>query len=98
MKMNIKSLVVVALVGLGSAATATLAQKLGAENPPVVASEFVKIGYTYVRPSAISEVVYAGDSILVTIHGKGGRYETKDCVELLRVLRLPPPNPAKPGP
>jgi hypothetical protein len=97
--MNLRFLIVVALIVVGSAATATLAQKLGTEKTPAAPSEFVKVGNSYLRHSEISMFRYDdGDSITLFLSGQPYILDPKDCTELLRVLRLPPPDPAKPGP
>ena len=97
MKWNLRSLAVLALVVVASAATATLAQKAGAEKPAAV-GDFVKVGDTYFRISRIDAVSSSDGRVHMSFAGTLNHFDAKDCVDLFQALGLPPlegPKPAR---
>jgi hypothetical protein len=97
MKRDMWTLLILAMAAVASAATATWAQKDDAEKPAVV-RDFVKVGYTYLRASRIDSVSIQENFVHLSIGGKTGDFELKDCAELFRVLGLPPVDKPKPAP
>ena len=89
MKRNMRSLLILALVAVTSAATATLAQRAGAERP-AVAGDFVKVGTNYFRLSLIQYVAYEGDQITISTGGRSGSCSPEESREIIRALGLPP--------
>jgi hypothetical protein len=86
---NLRSLLILALVAVASAATAILAQNAVTEKPTVY-GEFVKVGGTYIRASRIDRVFRLSDGrVCLTFGEQSGYYTVEESAGALRVLGLP---------